>query len=318
MIEVATAKTQEVSVNQPSSKKEKGSLKHRAYLNAVTSLIDYGCAQLTGFVVSPFLVSGLGSSLYGVWQMLGQMTGYSNLADPRATQVLKWTVAKKQDSADGEELRSDVSSAFVVTALILPLVLIVGGIISWYAPLITKAPPQYHTIVRVACSTLVLSLAIGKVFDLFESVLRGMNLGYKRMGLRASIVLGGGALKILAIQQGFGLVGLSVVQIVITLVTGISFYFIVKRNIGWFGLGKTNWNKVFQFSKLSGWYMAGTTADTLLSSTDKVLLGFMVGPILVSKYALTLFLPLAVQGLVLRIISGAIPGIGKLFGLQEY
>ena len=144
MIEVATAKTQEVRVNQPSSKKEKGSLKHRAYLNAVTSLIDYGCAQLTGFVVSPFLVSGLGSSLYGVWQMLGQMTGYSNLADPRATQVLKWTVAKKQDSADGEELRSDVSSAFVVTALILPLVLVVGGIISWYAPLITKATPQHN------------------------------------------------------------------------------------------------------------------------------------------------------------------------------
>lgn len=64
--------------------------------------------------------------------------------------------------------------------------------------------------------------------------------------------------------------------------------------------------------------MANTASDTLLTNTDKVLLGFIAGPVLVSKYALTLFLPLAVQGLVLRIISGAIPGIGKLFGLHEY
>jgi O-antigen/teichoic acid export membrane protein len=318
MIEEIAVKKHEVKADQLNPRKEGGKLKQRAFLNALTSLIDYAGAQLTGFVVSPFLVSGLGSSLYGVWQMLGQMTGYSNLADARATQALKWTVAKKQDIVSEEELRSDVSSAFFVTAFVVPLVLIAGGIISWYAPFITKADPSYYTLIRVSSSTLVLSLAISKVFDLYEAVLRGMNLGYKRMGLRAAIVVGGGILKILVIEQGFGLIGLSVVQLVISLVTGLTFYFIVKRSIGWFGFGKTNMKKVLQFSKLSGWYMANTATDTLLNNTDKVMLGFIAGPVLVSKYALTLFLPLAVQGLILRIISGAIPGIGKLFGLHEY
>ena len=64
--------------------------------------------------------------------------------------------------------------------------------------------------------------------------------------------------------------------------------------------------------------MANTTTDTILSSSDKVLLGFVAGPTIVSSYALSTFLPLAMQGLLFRVIIGAMPGIGKLFGLQEY
>jgi O-antigen/teichoic acid export membrane protein len=309
--------TQEEVIKSPKGKK-KESLKQRGFLNALTSMIDYAGAQLTGLVVSPFIVGGLGNSMYGIWQMLSQMTGYAKMADSRATQVLKWTVAKKQDTASIDELRSDVTSALVVTLFILPIILIAGGIISWYAPYITKADPAYHNIIRITCSLLILSLSISRFFELFEAVLRGMNLGYKRMGFRAGIVVVGGALKILAITQGFGLIGLSIVHILITLMTGLTFYFIVKKSVGWFGFGKTNFKKVVSFSKLSGWYMANTASDTLLTNSDKVLLGFVASPVLVSYYALTTFLPLAVQGVIFRVIIGIIPGIGKLFGLQEY
>ncbi len=305
------------SVSNP-KKKVKEDLKQRGYLNTLTSMIDYAGVQITGIITSPFIVGGLGSAMYGIWQMLSQMTGYAKMADSRATQVLKWTVAKKKDVADEEELRSDVTSALIVTAFILPLILIAGGVLSWYAPYITKADPAYYSLIRITCSILVLSLAISRIFDLFEAVLRGMNLGYKRMGFRATIVLFGGALKVLAITQGFGLVGLSAVQIVITFITGFTFYLIVKKHIGWFGFGKTNFKKVIAFSRLSGWNMANTTTDTLLTQSDKVLLGFVASPVLVSSYALTTFLPLAVQGVVFRVIIGILPGIGKLFGLKEY
>ena len=78
---------------QPKTGKPKENLTQRAYLNSVTSLLDYGARTITVFVVTPFLVSGLGSTLFGVWQILQQFTGYTNLADIRATQVLKWSVS---------------------------------------------------------------------------------------------------------------------------------------------------------------------------------------------------------------------------------
>ncbi|MBD1397710.1 polysaccharide biosynthesis protein [Pontibacter sp. JH31] len=293
-------------------------LKQRAYLNSITSIIDYAGAQITGFIVSPFIVNGLGSSMYGIWQMLSQMTGYAGMADTRATQVLKWSIANKRDVASDEELKSDVTTALVVTVLILPLVLIVGGIIVWYAPFITQADPAHYDLIRIACSLLVTSLVINKVFNLFESVLRGMNLGFKRMGFRAGIVALAGGLKVFAITQGYGLIGLSSIEVITALITGATFYYIVKQNIGWFGFGSTNLKSVVSYGKLSGWFMAFTGSKMFLLSSDKIILGYLVGPVFVTKYAITMFTSYALQGLINAIVNGIIPGIGSLFGKQEF
>lgn len=309
-----------LSINQTKTNPVKGkeNLKQRAYLNSLTSVLDYVGAQLTGFIVSPFIVSGLGSSLYGSWQMLGQMTGYAGMADIRASQVLKWTIANKRDTATMEELRSEVTSAFAVTFLILPIVLVLGGVIIWYAPHITKARPEHYDLIRIACSLLVLSLVINKLFDVFESVLRGMNLGFKRMGFRAGIVAVAGALKVLAITQGFGIVGLSIIEVIISLFMGCTFYYIVKQNIGWFGFGSTNFSKVLSYGKLSGWFMAFNGSRMLLLNSDKILLGYLAGPSFVTKYAITMFASHALYGFIYAVINGVIPGIGNLFGKKEF
>jgi len=299
-------------------KKPKENLKQRAYLNSVTSMLDFGAVKITGFIVNPFLVSGLGSTLFGVWQMLGQMTGYANLADTRATQVLKWTIAKNRDITSEEELRSYVTSALIVTAFILPLALLVGGIISWYAPLITGVTEDYFTIVRITSAILILALVIHKGFSIFESILRGMNLGYKRMGLRAAIVLLGGGLKIGAILLGYGLVGLSVVEVLVAIIAGVTLYFVVKKNIGWFGFGKIKSRKIIDFSKLSGWFMAWTGVKMILVNSDKIILGIIAGPGVVTPYAITKFTSMTIQGVVTNTVHGVIPGIGGLIGKKDF
>jgi O-antigen/teichoic acid export membrane protein len=144
-----------------------------------------------------------------------------------------------------------------------------------------------------------------------------MNLAFKRMGLRTIIIAIGGGLKIFVITHGYGLIGLSVVQLIVTSIIGISYYIVVKRNVGWFGFGKTNFSKVLQYSKLSGWYIASSVANMLLEHSDKILLGFIASPVLVSYYTLTSFLPNAMRGMLNRVIIGIVPGIGKLLGLQE-
>ena len=51
-------------------------LTQRASLNVIASLLDYGAKVAVGFLVIPIVVAGLGSSLYGVWEMLARLTGY--------------------------------------------------------------------------------------------------------------------------------------------------------------------------------------------------------------------------------------------------
>src|SRR2546425_5595549 len=69
-----------------------------------------------------------------------------------------------------------------------------------------RRPPRstlfpYTTLFR----SLLLSLLLGGLASVPESVLRGMNLGYKRMGFQAGLNLVGGVLTAGAVYAGLGL-----------------------------------------------------------------------------------------------------------------
>ena len=297
---------------------KKENLKQRAYLNTLSSLLDYIANRLTGLFINPFIVGGLGSSLFGIWQMLGQLTGYINIADTRSSQVLKWTVAQKKDVASVDELRSDAGAAFIVLLCIMPVIFIGGGIISWYAPVITHADKAQYSLIRITCVLLIFAIIVFKLFELFEAILRGMNLSFKRMGFRAAIVIVCGGLKVLAITMGYGLTGLAAVQLFDSLLIGLSFYIVVKRNVAWFGINRPTRANILRFGKLSAWYLADAGANVVNSNSDKLLLGIITSPVTVTYYTLTKFIPMALQGIINRLILGIMPGVGKLLGLKEY
>lgn len=292
--------------------------KQRAYLNSITSILDYAGNQIVGFITSPFIVNGLGNSMYGIYQMLNQMTGYANIADTRASQVLKWTVAQKRDIASQDELRSELTTALVVTSVTLPIILLFGAVLTWYAPIISQSAPQYFGLVRITCALMISSLIIYQAFSVFESLLRGMNLGYKGMGIRTVVVGLSGLLKVLVIQKGYGLVGLGIVQVFIAFLTAGAFYLIIKKNIPWFGFGKTDKAKVLSYSKISGWFMGLSFSNMALMHSDKLILGYLIGPEYVTVFVLTLFTIKAMEGIINAVISGIIPGVGKFFGNGEF
>lgn len=296
---------------------KKENLKQRAYLNTITSVLDFFAKNITGFFVTPFIVTGLGSAIYGAWQILGQLTGYTNWADIRAAEVLKWSIAKDRDAGKEVELRRNVTATFIILVFVLPFILLAGSVLSWYAPLIVGIDEEYYRIIRITSLILILSLVVNKIFNVFEAILRGMNLGFKRMGIRAIIVVLGGGAKILVVLQGYGLIGLAVVQLIVAFAIGLTIYWIVKKHVPWFGFGKIELSRSKAFYKTSGWFMAWTLTKMLLLNSDKILLGYLAGPLLVAKYALTKFLADTIRGLVVTIVNGVLPGLGKLYGTKN-
>lgn len=292
--------------------------KQRAYLNSITSVLDQISRQLIGFVVSPFLVKGLGNSIYGVYHVVLELAGYANMADTQSTQVLKWTLAKKRSVADEEELRTEITTGLFIIFLILPIILVTGSVVSWYAPEITNVPEQYTNLVRIACSVIILAIAVDKITNFFESILRGMNLGFKGMGIRTTLIILSGLSKIAIIHLGFGLIGLAILQVFIAVLTCFIFYILVKRSIPWFALGKTNKEKVLSYTKLSGWFMATKLTGMALFNTEKILLSYLVGPEYVTIYVLTLFSSSSLKSVLDSVISGIVPGVGSFFGKGEF
>ena len=215
-------------------KKSKENHKQRAYLNSLTSIIDQIAKQVMGFVVNPFVVKGLGNSLFGVYQIVLEISGYANLADTQSTQVLKWTLAKNRNVFTKEELRSEISTGLYIIFLILPFLLIVGAILSWFAPTIMNVDPVYEDLVRKVSAIVIFAVVISKFSNFFESILRGLNLGYKGMGVKTLLIVIGGICKIFVINYGYGLIGLVLLQVIIAFLTVVIFFYLNHSGVSRF------------------------------------------------------------------------------------
>ena len=297
---------------------DRHTLTHRATLNVVASLLDYGAKLAVGVVVVPILVSGLGRTLYGVWEMLGRLVGYMTAGDGRPTQALRLVVSNLQGSPDDAAKRRYVGGALVVWLLFMPLVVVIGGALVWLAPVITKTAPALAAGVRLTAALLTVSLVFGNLASLPESVLRGMNLGYKRMGLQAGLEVVGGVLMAGAIYLGLGMMGAAGAQVAFALLMGLTFWWVVKKYVPWFGIERPTRADVKGLLGLSLWYSAGEAITKLQLASDVLILGMVLSPTAVTAYALTSYAARTAVNLQSLAAGGAIPGIGGVIGERQF
>jgi O-antigen/teichoic acid export membrane protein len=294
-------------------------LTKKAYMNALAAGLDYGARLVTGFIVTPFLVAGLGDTLYGVWKTLGNLTGYISAASGRPTQALKFTTASLQNSIDYEEKRRNVASAIIVWVLFLPILATIGGVVAWYAPTwINGLPLNMYIIVRISAALLMIDMIATAITLLPQSVLEGENLAYKRMGMSATLVLVGSGLAILALYLKTGIVGVSVAELTTTLLTGFFFLWVVRSYVPWFGVSRPSRKNVSQFFGLSSWFLVWRLVIQLMTASDLIILSMFASAQLVTTYSLTKYAPETLINIIAIFVFGSTPGLGGIIGKRDF
>jgi O-antigen/teichoic acid export membrane protein len=293
-------------------------LTRRAYLNSVASGVEYAARALTQFFVTPVLVHGLGSHDYGLWILLGRLTGYLTAASGRSPQALKWTIAKQQSSQQYDAKRQSVASAGIAELLFLPGLALLGGILVWFTPGWLRLPPELYWTIRIVGAILVARLIVTNVAALPRSVLEGENLGYRLMGLTAAIALAAGGLKVLAIYFGTGLVGVAGATLAAALLSVPLFVLLARSHVQWFGLAWPKRAEVRSFLQLSIWFLLWKFVNQLMISGDIVVLGFAKSAEVVSTYSLTKYIPEILILLVGIPVIASFPGLGGLLGSGDF
>jgi O-antigen/teichoic acid export membrane protein len=300
------------------AKKRGKALTHTAYLNGFASLIDTVVKGGVMAFVTPILVAGLGSSLFGIWQILGRLVTYMHAADGRPTQALKWVIANRQSIDDAETKRRHVGSAMGVWLLFLPLLTVISAVLIWISPHMTLVPAEQYTSIRVTCALLVVNFLLIQLVSLPEAVLRGMNLGYKRLGLQAGLNVVGGALSIGALYIGAGLMGLAAAQAILAALTGLLFLAVVKKYVSWYGVSRPSFAEVRSFLKLSVWWFAWTTIHKFIMASDIIILGVVASASAVTTYSLTGFAGITLLSLVTTVLAAVMPGLGSVIGQKQF
>jgi O-antigen/teichoic acid export membrane protein len=292
-------------------------LSQRASLNMFAAILDYGARIVVGLIVQPILVSRLGDLVFGVYQTLGRLVGYATPAGGRPSQALKWTIARHQHSTEYEEKRLQVGSALAVWLIFLPPLAVVGGILAWISPLVLGLPDSMHTTVRIAAGLLVADMILLSLLTIPQSVVEGENLGYKRMGVSALVVLGGGGLMVTMAEVGAGLIGVVSAIVTTTILTGLLFLWVARQQIPWFGMARPSMRVMRGFLQLSGWFLLWNLVMQLLRASDFVVLGIAASPQDVTVYTLVRYVPEAIFSVVAIIISAIMPGLGGVIGAGE-
>jgi O-antigen/teichoic acid export membrane protein len=293
-------------------------LTKKASLNAFASALDYGFRLVVGFLIQPILVTGLGDFYYGVWQFLLRLIGYITPAGGRPAQALKMVLANKHTIVPDDEKRRYVSTSLLIWAIFLPIMIIFGGILSWYVPYWIKAPTEYYFSIRITAVILVVNLILSNVATIPESVLEGENLGYKRMGLTVLLVFLGGALTWMAIWLHTGIIGVGVATLIVTILTGLLYLRITQEFASWYGYCRPTIKLVKQFLNLSWWFLAWNLIMNMMMSSDVLIMGVLLSVERITDYTLSKYTPETVINIVAIMVFGIAPGLGGIIGSGDY
>ncbi|MBI5296006.1 MAG: oligosaccharide flippase family protein [Chloroflexi bacterium] len=294
------------------------SLTRKAYLNALTVVLEYAASLVVGFIITPLMVAGLGSYLFGMWQILNRLIGYINPVSGRPGFALKATLSNQQGSTDYDQKRRYVGSTLAIWALFLPILIGIGGSVSWFAPFWVHAPSTYVWTIRAVAGLLVLNMIVSTLSSIPQVTLQGENLGYKRMGMSVVLVLAGGSLTWLALYLKLGIVGVAAAVVTSTLMTGLFYLWIVRTYAPWFGAAKPSLADARQMLGLSWWFMGWNLVTTLLLASDVVVLGLLNSVESVTNYSLTKYVPEMLIGVIVIVIFGIMPGLGGIIGAGNF
>ncbi|MBI5944529.1 MAG: oligosaccharide flippase family protein [Chloroflexi bacterium] len=290
----------------------------KAYLNALTVVLEYGASLIVGFLITPLMVAGLGNYLFGMWQILNRLIGYINPVSGRPGFALKATLANQQASIDYDQKRRYVGSTLLIWLFFLAPLIGIGATVSWFAPYWVHAPAAYIWIIRAVAALLVLNTIVNTLSSIPQVTLQGENLGYKRMGMSVILVLAGGCFTWLALYLKTGIIGVAVAVITSTLTTGLFYLWVVKSYTPWFGAARPRLADVRQMLGLSWWFMGWNLVTTLLLASDVVVLGLLNSVESVTNYSLTKYVPETLIGVIVIILFGIMPGLGSIIGTGDY
>jgi O-antigen/teichoic acid export membrane protein len=291
---------------------------NRAGLTYLNSIIQQAARLIVNFLITPIVIGGLGKELYGAWLLLQQSIGYLSISDLRPMGTLKFTLAISQHKDDIGEKQRQIGSALLLWLITFPVILLIGYGVIRISPWFIHVEETFSMVVTGTITILVIGVILDRFFSLPGNVLRGMNLDYKAMGLTASSIIIGGVLSVLAINLGWGMIGLAAASVITILLNGIIRFFVAVKFLPWMRSSRPKYSELLTFVRLSLWLFLGSTASLVFSGGDLLLIGIVFNPSSSSIYAVTGSVLIFLSTPIIQLVNSGSPGIAGLCGSGDW
>lgn len=190
--------------------------------NAAWNLVGMVVATALGFVVAPLLVHRLGETSYGLWILIGSLTGYFGLFDLGIRSSVARYIAYDRARNDDDSVNATLNTALAILAGIGLLTLVGSVALTAVYFRLFDVPAEQVAAVRICLLLTGVTLGISFVLNAFDAALWAVQRFDVVNAIDIPISVLRAVLTFVLVQDSSDLVALAVLTLVTALSAGLA------------------------------------------------------------------------------------------------
>jgi len=197
--------------------------------STVANWTAFAVTAVVSFMLSPFIVHRLGDSAYGTWVLLGSLVGYLGLLDFGVRGAVTRFVANQYAAGDHRGASATVVAAFRLFAALSLVTIVIAGLVAATLDDLFNIPPDLLDEARLVVLLGGGAIASSFVGGVFGGIVAGLHRFDLDGAVEIAITLLRAAAVVVALQAGYGLVALGVIQLALSLLRGGLAFVLARR-----------------------------------------------------------------------------------------
>lgn len=139
--------------------------------NVFSNWIGYVVNIAVSFFMAPFMVHSLGGTGYGIWVLVGSLTGYLGVLDMGLRPAIVKFVARYRALGDDLMVNRVVNTIMIILTLVAAFVVVASLALAYFALDFFKIPAEFHTEFRLIIIIVGINVAASFPFSVFGALL---------------------------------------------------------------------------------------------------------------------------------------------------
>ena len=256
--------------------------------STVANWTAFAVNAVVSFMLSPFIVHHLGNSAYGTWVLLGSLVGYLGLLDFGVRGAVTRFVANEYAAGDHRAASATVVAALRLFAALSVVTMVIAVPLAATVDNLFRIPPDLLKEARLVVLLGGAAITSALVGGVFGGIVAGLHRFDLDGAVEIAITLLRAAAVVVALQAGYGLVSLAVIQLALSVLRGALAYALTRRlypELSFRGVGPTTQatRQLVSFSLFSSLIQL---SGMIIYYTDSIVIAAFLPVAVVTYYAI--------------------------------
>jgi len=193
----------------------------RALRNVLSNWASFAVGGIVSFALSPFIVHTLGDATYGAWVLLGSLVGYLGLLELGTRGAVTKYVATYHAAHRHDEAAAIASTALLLFGGLGLVAILLSGVLALLVSRAFQVPAELVGPARIALILGGLNVSVSLVSGVFGGIVAARQRFDALNAINILLLLGQALAIVLVLRQHPGLVGLAIIQLIVSIIRAV-------------------------------------------------------------------------------------------------